>query len=207
MPELNARGDASAGMPAAPFPVRSRAASLSTATLRRVPPGGAHARAHAPQGLPPPVKAERGGGGGGAVGAVAHAGAGVEHSGRLGHGGDHKNFSGFPLQTLHVGSAEARAAARLRRCTVCAAHSLRVVSRALPISPALQQPMGREARVLRYKEKRKNRKFDKTIRCAHLQCSSTLRSAALSLLRCADARHAHRVGTRRARRTRRRGRA
>jgi hypothetical protein len=26
--------------------------------------------------------------------------------------------------------------------------------------------MGREARVLRYKEKRKNRKFDKTIRCA-----------------------------------------
>ena len=28
------------------------------------------------------------------------------------------------------------------------------------------QPMNREARVLRYKEKRKNRKFDKTIRCA-----------------------------------------
>ena len=30
------------------------------------------------------------------------------------------------------------------------------------------QPMNREARVLRYKEKRKNRKFDKTIRCAFL---------------------------------------
>ena len=29
------------------------------------------------------------------------------------------------------------------------------------------QTMDREARVLRYKEKRKNRKFDKTIRCAH----------------------------------------
>jgi len=42
-------------------------------------------------------------------------------------------FSNFPLQTLHVGTAE---------------------------------PLGREARVLRYKEKRKNRKFEKTIRYA-----------------------------------------
>jgi hypothetical protein len=183
LPEFDARGDGGVGGAAgsaaqarageAPYPALQPRARAAARRLTRA------ARVQAP---PPPVKRE---GQGSAAAALPHAApaAAPDKGARpapgapaaAGGGGALKGFAGFPLETLHVGAAEARSAAPRTARAACAASQL---TRARP--PTRAQPMGREARVLRYKEKRKNRKFDKTIRCAHGRRAGCVRRATAS---------------------------
>ncbi len=79
------------------------------------------------QAQPTSVKAEQGGA---AAAALPHSLAGLDAGGGAGGGGGGgsggaKGFSGFPLQTLHVGNAEVRTRTRGRAAApLCAQHTL-----------------------------------------------------------------------------------